>query len=164
MTKTRTIHRDDAREIDGTAAATFVTAGHAIFTLVSKATGTRFTFTVERAKAEKDADGNETNPDRPWFVGVLTGPNNTVDYSYMGLIFPANGGGTRFVHPRKSHVSPDAPSAKAFSWFFAQLTNGSSKLDQVEIWHMGCCGRCGRALSVPESIALGFGPVCASLM
>lgn len=160
MTRTRTTHPEDARQIDGQSAATFVTAGHAIFTVVSKKTGTRFTFAVERAATETDADGNVTNPDRPWFVGVLTGPNNTKDYTYMGLIFPANGQGTRFVHPRKSRISRDAPSAKAFSWFFAQLTNGGSNLDQVEIWHMGCCGRCGKALSVPESIAAGYGPIC----
>lgn len=164
MTKTRTIHPDDAREITAEAAGTFVTAGNSIFTVVSKPTGARFTFSVERADAEKDAEGNETNPDRPWFVGVLTGPNNTKDYTYMGLIFPANGGGTRFVHPRKSRITPDAPSAKAFAWFFAQLTNGGEKLSQVEIWHMGCCGRCGRALSVPSSIAAGYGPVCIELV
>lgn len=33
----------------------------------------------------------------------------------------------------------------------------------LEVWHEGRCGRCGRALTVPESIASGIGPVCEGL-
>jgi len=28
------------------------------------------------------------------------------------------------------------------------------------VFHEGACGRCGRTLTVPESIASGFGPEC----
>ena len=31
----------------------------------------------------------------------------------------------------------------------------------LEVWHEGRCGRCNRALTVPESIASGIGPECA---
>jgi hypothetical protein len=32
--------------------------------------------------------------------------------------------------------------------------------DGVVIWHEGRCGRCGRRLTVPESIESGYGPEC----
>jgi hypothetical protein len=32
------------------------------------------------------------------------------------------------------------------------------------VWHEGRCGRCGRKLTVPESIESGFGPECASIL
>jgi hypothetical protein len=30
----------------------------------------------------------------------------------------------------------------------------------IEIWHEGRCGKCGRTLTVPDSIANGLGPEC----
>lgn len=30
----------------------------------------------------------------------------------------------------------------------------------MNFYHMGICGRCGRALTTPESITRGIGPVC----
>lgn len=34
-------------------------------------------------------------------------------------------------------------------------------LPECEVWHEGRCGRCGRKLTVPESIETGIGPDCA---
>jgi hypothetical protein len=47
----------------------------------------------------------------------------------------------------------------AFAWFWDRLRNGNLP-EQVEVHHEGRCGRCGRALTVPESIESGFGPEC----
>jgi hypothetical protein len=30
----------------------------------------------------------------------------------------------------------------------------------LEVWHEGRCGACGRRLTVPESIERGLGPEC----
>ena len=38
------------------------------------------------------------------------------------------------------------------------------RLARFEFRHEGRCGRCGRALTVPESIDTGFGPHCAAEM
>jgi hypothetical protein len=32
--------------------------------------------------------------------------------------------------------------------------------ESLEIWHEGSCLRCGRKLTVPESIESGYGPEC----
>lgn len=130
-----------------TAIAAFILAGNARFTVRNPNTGNRFTFRVRQGKGEN----------APHFVQVLTGPDNGADYCYLGTIFTDG----RFVVTRKSRISPDAPSARAFSWTWARLQAGRD-LGPAEVWHEGRCGRCGRALTVPESIESGLGPVCAA--
>ena len=137
----------------------FALGGHATLTLVSKKTGGRFTFKITRA------DGDES--DRPFFVGVLTGPDNGADYSYLGCLFPrdrATGRDyptPRFSHGRKSTIGQGAPSAVAFRWLWSRVEAGQPVEPQAEFWHEGRCCRCNRALTDPESIAAGIGPVCA---
>jgi hypothetical protein len=45
-------------------------------------------------------------------------------------------------------LGEDAPSAKGFEWFMKGLLSdkGQATLDQVEFWHEGRCGKCGRTL------------------
>lgn len=129
-----------------------IKAGNARLTLVSKKTGTRFTY---RVKAPKD----EEKPNL-WFVQVLTGPENETDYAYIGYIKA----GKSFQHGgAKAKVGQGAPSVRAFAWFMDQL-HASILPDTLEVWHEGGCGRCGRALTVPESIERGIGPECQKYM
>jgi hypothetical protein len=138
---------DSSRQLATGDALRFILAGNARFTLVSGKTGARFTFRVARAK---DADR------RLWFVSVLSGPNNEADFSYLGLI----GDDRSFRLTKKSRASADAPSVRAFAWTLGRLV-GSRDIADAQIWHEGRCGRCGRALTVPESIERGLGPECA---
>jgi hypothetical protein len=137
----------------GPDALKFALAGNARLTLVSERTGTRFTFRI-RAKAVKSGEA----PAPPWFVSVLTGRENESDYTFLGTIFEDR---VTYRHGRKSTVSPEAPSAKGFAWAWTFIAKGELP-PGCEVWHEGRCGRCGRALTVPESIALGIGPECAS--
>jgi hypothetical protein len=132
--------------------ARFVFAGHACFTLVSKASGQRYTFKLAEPK-ESDRDPP------PLFVSLLNGPDNTVDYAYVGAIFDRDTPWD-IRHTRASRVGPEAPSVKALRWWLHKVATGDPRAEQVECWHEGCCGRCGRKLTVPESIASGFGPEC----
>lgn len=149
----------NAHVTDPTAMRDFVRAGRATFTLVSGKSGTRFTYRVEAPADDVDA------PIR--FVRVLTGPNNETDYKYVGTLRPSLEGhweGLRFLHGGpKAKLGDHVPSVLGFGWFVAQLRrNDAEKLGQVEFWHEGRCGRCGRLLTDPESIARGLGPECAS--
>lgn len=126
-------------------AKAFILAGNARFTLVSKKTGTRFTYRV-RAKEGTDL----------FFVSLLNGSDNESDYQFLGTIF----GGRTYAHGRKSRIGQAAPSAKAMAWALPKLLAGVLP-EGVEVHHEGRCGRCGRALTVPESIRLGLGPECA---
>lgn len=129
----------------------FMLAGNARITLVSRATGQRFTFEV---KAPRDSEPLTAST---FFVAVLTGPNNESDYSYLGTIFRSEP--SRFVHGKKSKIGVDAPSSRAFAWAWAKIVDHEIPAS-LEIWHEGTCGRCGRALTDPESIETGLGPVC----
>jgi hypothetical protein len=124
----------------------FIFAGNATFTLRSKKTGDRFTYKIRKPDEAK-----------PWFVSLLTGSNNENDFTFFGTVF-ADG---RYTHSGKSRLAYDATGPKAFAWFLQGIKSGVVPT-QLEIWHEGRCGRCGRTLTVPESIELGLGPECAT--
>lgn len=147
------------------AAIGFMLAGNATFTLVSKNTLKRFTFKLTRPKDDPVRDNRSSQPPRrtlPIWVSVLSGPNNDSDYAYLGTIWQ-NAQGFEYAVGKKSRVDKDAGSQKAAAWLTKALVD-PSKFDQCEIWHEGKCGRCGRKLTVPSSIASGIGPECATRM
>lgn len=123
----------------------FILAGNALFTVENTATGNRFTFKVRKP-----------DDDKPHFVSVLTGPDNEHDYAFLGTVFDPRS----YRHGRRSRIAQDAPSAKAFEWLFRQLSTGHPLPPQVRLCHCGKCGRCGKTLTVPESVESGFGPEC----
>jgi hypothetical protein len=128
-------------------ALAFILAGNARITFVSKKTGDRFTFRVSAA----------TEPgDSRHFVAILRGSDNEADYEYIGTIFNR----TTFRHGSRARVSKNAPSVRAFGWSFSALVGGKLPT-QLEVWHEGRCGKCGRTLTVPESIETGLGPECS---
>mgnify|MGYP001824442242 FL=1 len=129
------------------AALQFVFAGKAVFTVVNDDTGVRFTYRVQVCK---------DNPNLH-FVSVLSGPDNTRDYSYLGTVWK----GQSYKHGRKSRVGADAQSAKVFTWILRRLV-ANQLPQQVRVHHEGRCCQCGRRLTTPESIASGIGPVCAN--
>jgi len=122
----------------------FVLAGNAVFTLRNLDTGNRVTYKVVKPRG-----------DSPHFVRVLTGPDNEGDYSFLGTIFDE----TRYRYGRKSRIGRDAMSARVFEWAWPRMMTDTLP-EQVEFYHEGQCGRCGRRLTVPESIESGFGPEC----
>lgn len=129
----------------------FMFAGKAIFTIQNPGTGVRFTY---RIKAKEVEAGKTLH-----FVSVLTGPDNTNDYTFLGTIFDL----ATYRHGRKSRISEEAPSAKAFDWFFRRVTADRDFAPAV-VNHEGRCCRCGRLLTVPESVSSGIGPECAKVM
>lgn len=122
----------------------FIKAGKAIFTLENKETGNRFTYKVKKLK-DKDI----------WFVSVLNGPDNYANYKYLGTIFDKS-----FRSTAKAKISKDALSFKAFDWLNKMLNFEKDLPENVKVYHEGRCGRCGKRLTVPESIVQGFGPEC----
>ena len=127
----------------------FILGGHARFTLVSKKTGARKTFEVER---------NPESANSPlYFVRLLTGSDNTTDYRYLAMLMDFPDG----LRVKRNTDGWGLEACVAFEWLIRQVdvVNGRD-LDQCEFWHEGRCCRCGRALTTPESIRLGIGPKC----
>lgn len=127
----------------------FVLGGNARFTLCSKKTEKRFTY---RVRASEDG--------KIFFVSVLNGPDNWTNYQYLGTINPNN---NRYYHGKKTKISKEAGSAKAFQWFWDRLIKGDCT-KAMEFWFASKCGKCARPLTVPESVACGFGPDCAEML
>lgn len=135
------------RFTDAATALRFMRAGNATITLRSKATQTRFTYRLR-----------ESDDKQCLFVGLLNGSDNESNYKYLGRISREVFWAGRKV-PRDGDIGKDAPSSRAFAWSWQKLVSGTLP-EQLEVWHEGSCGRCGRKLTVPESIASGFGPEC----
>lgn len=129
----------------------FTLAGRAVFTVKSRRTGKRFTF-----KVNKKENGTI------FFVSFLRGPNNDVgDFSYLGIIRDST---MEFSFTKNSAAKEDASVAQAWVWVWdAVCGQDEGKFNTFEFWHMGKCGRCGRALTDPDSIRLGLGPICATI-
>lgn len=140
-------HDGNRRQLKKENLLKFILAGNATFTILNTETGGRFTY---RIKQKENEDGNKT----PHFVSLLSGPDNESAFTYFGFI---RENATFIYGGRKSRISREAPSVKAFEWFWRNLKN----LRTVEVWHEGRCGACGRKLTVPESIESGLGPICA---
>jgi hypothetical protein len=131
---------------------TFILAGNAIFTLIGQAS--RYTFKVSRKDPEPGSQYADRGP--VYFVALLTGPDNTADYSYVGML-DASRGTIRLT--RKSAYKPDSLPVRAFDWTIGRLWLGRP-IEPARVLHAGRCGRCGRVLTVPASIESGFGPEC----
>ena len=118
----------------------FVHGGNAVFTIVSAKTRKRFTFKARRPKG-KDLS----------FVSLMDGPDNVNSYRLVGIIRAG-----KFFLIKREWAHRDAFSHKAIVWFM-QFPESNA----VDVYHSGTCGRCGRRLTVPESIESGIGPECA---
>lgn len=123
----------------------FFTLGNATFT-VSNATGTHYTYKVSRP-----------DEDKPYFVGLLTGPDNEASYTYMGLLDP-NTLQVRLTKASKYNLQ--STPYRVINWALGKVAHGTPLPSGYAIQHEGKCGRCGRKLTTPESIERGIGPEC----
>lgn len=118
----------------------FMFAGRSVLTFLNTKTGNRFTYKVKKSK---DSD--------IFFVSILTSPDV---YSYIGTCSEGF-----YKHGKKSKISSDSQSVKVFEYVLNKLKVDNLP-DFVEVWHEGHCGKCGRPLTVPQSIETGIGPEC----
>lgn len=132
-------------------AKAYMLAGNATVTIRSIPTQMRYTFKIRQAKP---TERNNWRTDQ-YFVNLLIGQDNESDYAYMGMIRKGI-----FQLTTASKYNETTTPVKAFRWVFDRLQNGIMP-DKLEIWHEGTCGRCGRKLTVPESVERGIGPECA---
>lgn len=136
---------------DPAAIRRFITAGKAIFTIVGQST--RYTFKIDR----KDPELGSRFTEPAYFIAYLAGPDNTADYQYCGLLDSRTG---QIRLTAKSRVTQQSTIVLAFNWTIGRIWRGID-ITPARFYHVGRCGRCGRALTVPASIESGLGPECA---
>jgi hypothetical protein len=129
-------------------ATRFIRGGRAVLTIRSHKSGEHRTFRVSR----KD----DTSP---FFVGLLSGPDNTADYTYIGCLTDNN----QVRLTKASKLTCESVPVRAWNYVTRHLEAGNLPPD-ADVLHEGRCGCCGRALTVPESIERGIGPECWSKM
>lgn len=144
------------RMTDPRAVLAFMTAGKATLTLQNAETGNRFTYRVKFAPKRTESD-----PDT-WFVQLLNGPDNTKNFIYIGILRKEKNV-LQYIWTSRARVGRETPSVKAFQWALGCFVKDSIPAS-LEVYHAGKCGRCGRKLTVPESITSGFGPECINLV
>jgi len=154
---TTTIKPSDPHHIvDNKSIHEFLLAGNAIFTLRNTKSGNRITFKVKKANSDQNHITNNA-----FFVSTMTGSDNERSYDFIGTLFK-DIHLLKFKYSLKSKIPVQTMQVATFEWFIKNLH--SNTIPQfVEFWHEGRCGRCGRLLTVPESIASGIGPVCGHM-
>jgi hypothetical protein len=143
----------------------FILAGKAIFTIEPSAA---FVAANPTAKAHytfrvvhKEAEGGYPEA---YFVSMLTGADNENDYTYVAKLDPAYG---HVNLTRGSHVTAASHPYRILARVIARIWADEGDVIEAAGWkvyHVGRCGRCGRTLTVPESIESGIGPECARVM
>lgn len=124
----------------------FFLAGKATFT-ISNPKGERYTYRINKPK-DKEV----------FFISLLTGPENTRDYTYLGLLL--ENGEVKLT--AKSKFSYESLPVKVIKWAMKLVWKEQNVPEGYKLQHMGRCGCCGRPLTVPESIESGLGPICGN--
>lgn len=114
-------------------------------TIINEATGNRITVRFRKPKDFKTV-----------LVDLMTGSSNEEDFSFLGTLR-----GDKVVRSHKSKIANDKAMAaqRILNWTIENAQKDN--LRTVRVLHSGVCGRCGRKLTVPESIDTGLGPECA---
>jgi hypothetical protein len=127
----------------------WITAGKAIFTIASPK-GAHYTYRV--LHHEETGHYPET-----YFVSLLTGPSNEDDYTYLGILKPGTG---EVVLTLKSRYTAETVPVRVLRWALGRVWKDQPLPEGYRLHHEGRCGRCGRVLTVPQSIDSGYGPEC----
>lgn len=129
-----------------------------VFTIVDKRSSVlseqrRFTFKITE------------NVDRPYkrFVKLMNGRDNENNFAYFAHLTLQNNSFLYKHGADKAKVGRNAESVQLFENVLAHL-RAHIEMPGIEIWHSGRCARCGRRLTVPESVHTGYGPECAAMM
>lgn len=142
----------------------FILAGEAVFTIEipaerQKDFGGKTHYTYRVDKVEANAQWAES-----YFVKLLTGPDNTKDFSYLGKLDTFTG---QARPTAKSFLAAEATPFRLLNRVLARVwANDNAAFEQFgfRLHHEGACGRCGKRLTRPGPIERGIGDDCAVIM
>src|SRR4030042_1754510 len=111
--------------MNGINSADFFEGGKAIFT-VSNPTGEYYTYRISHKRG------------MPFFVSLLTGSDNTSDYTYLGVYVPQT---FSVVLTDKSKYTEDTKPVRVIRWAIRRVVDGGGIPSGYSIQHEGRCCR-----------------------
>ena len=141
---------------------TFITAGKCYVALESISDGTRHYYYVEqkvdRGLVTDPKTGKQTESVIKrydfWFVSLVIGAIGDSKPRYLGVMEKKAGKlAFRTTYGTKKNSAASAENINAFGDLIYDLDAGLNNGHLTRIWHQGRCGRCTKALKVPESVA-----------
>jgi len=139
-------------------------AGRVKVTVTSKSTGEHITILFKAFKDNRDRtfrpNGKNWEPcEYAQASHVFVEVPNQGDWNdKVGTFYP---GGGRWYSDRNVDPAREAAAAAAARWISGDL---DAPTDHADFAEQSECGRCGKELTDPESIARGIGPTCLGLM
>lgn len=124
----------------------FFLGGNATFT-ADNGKGEHYTFKISKSKRDITS---------PYFVSLLTGPDNETSYTYLGI---TNASGLLRL-TRASKMNEQSKPVMVFKWTMKHVFGDRQLPEGYQIRHAGKCGCCGRTLTEPLSLTIGIGPEC----
>lgn len=143
----------------------FVLAGDAVFTIecpadwVERVGGkSHYTYQVQAVESERYGTS--------FFVRMLTGPDNTADFTYIGRLDTFTGQVTPTKASGWNERTTPLP-VRLLNRVLARVwtsDHDAYRRHGFKLHHEGKCGRCGRRLTVPASVESGIGPECVKML
>lgn len=143
--------------IEQSKALNYILAGNSEFILHSTKTNQDFKFAVVRKKSRNDKS------EYIYFINVLSG-NSKI---YAGFMVLDNNTQTfRYIKGTSGNIEETDLGIKSLIFvvnklFRADPKDGNNIVQNLEVYHTGKCGYCGRKLTTLESIYTGIGPKCS---
>jgi len=133
----------------------YIRGGRGRFTMESQVTGKRLTYQVHSPKKQY------VLKDRPLWITFLNGQN---EYQFLGTIWVNSLSNLMtFALGKNSKLTLESPCVKGITWLIGRINIKRELPKEMLFWHEGICCRCGRPLTVPESILRGMGPFCSTM-
>ena len=123
------------------------------YTLKNRRTGEHRTFEIKtQASDAQFAAGKRV-------VALLTGPDNTVDYTGFGFVEDS---GIVVWKSKRGEASKKSPYEwyAEMLWSLALDSGSSAFAEGYEFLQEGTCAVCNRTLTEPLSLKTGIGPTC----
>jgi len=139
----------------------FVLAGNATFTVAiapeDRVLAEGREYYTYRVRYKEAQNGHPAT----YFVNLLTGPDNTSDYTYMGMLKAETG---HVVATRASKYNEGSAPLRVLNYVLNLVWGNKALPMGYEVKHTTKCGKCGRPLTTIESLDRGIGPECWSRM
>lgn len=119
-------------------------------------------FTVQTEGEKHRTYRIKTNRRGQTVIGLLVGQNNVTDYAWFGFV---DGSNLRFWKGARFQMMPFrlSVSREELTEGFNAIIGNPNEAGLRYATEYTNCSRCGRLLTVPESIATGKGPECVNL-